>query len=183
MIMTRNKLLDISTTLVRPNDFGDDDSLPYYQMRHREKRGESKQKTWFYELGNGNREPNAHQSLLLCGMSGPGLVLNIIRTCSFLATVYFSLMVFHVGGGLTCGIHRMEVTVLGVVFPGIMMCLHVPQLYILCTSSEMMHRRHIIHEVDHDTHNLHHFLVSALIGYARHILKADCEHGTASTCF
>jgi hypothetical protein len=75
-------------TIVRPNDDDSEDNLPYYQRRHREimrlSKGESKEKTWFYKLCNGEREPNAHEALFWCGTAGPGLVVHIIRTCSFL---------------------------------------------------------------------------------------------------
>ena len=186
MIVTRNKLLEIYMTLVRPNDTGTEDNLPYYQMRHREmqraSRGESKEKSWFYKQCNGDRDPNAHEALFWCGAAGPGLVLHIIRTCSFLAAVYFSLMVFRFGGDLTRGIHTMVLMVLAVVCPGIMMYHYVPQvikLYILCTSIEMMRRKHIIHEVEHHIRKHRRFFVHRLVhtlkGYARRILKADRE--------
>ena len=90
MIVTRNKLLEIYMTLVRPNENDSEDNLPYYQQRHREmvrmSKGESKEKTWFHKMCNGEREPNAHEALFWCGAAGPEFVLYIIRTCSFLVS-------------------------------------------------------------------------------------------------
>ena len=119
MIVTRNKLLEIYMTLMRPNDADSEDNLPYYQQRHAEMRraskGESKEKTWFDKMCNGDREPNAHEALFWCGASGPALILHIIRTCSFLASVYFSLFVFRFGGDLTRGIHTMVLMVISLI--------------------------------------------------------------------
>jgi len=186
MILTRNKLLEIYMTLMRPNDADSEDNLPYYQQRHAEMRraskGESKEKTWFDKMCNGDREPNAHEALFWCGASGPALILHIIRTCSFLASVYFSLFVFRFGGDLTRGIHTMVLMVIAVICPAIMMYHYVPQvikLYILTTNIEMMRNKHIIHEVEHKIRRHRrmfvHRLVHTLKGYARRILKADRE--------
>jgi Ca2+-binding EF-hand superfamily protein len=184
MIVTRNKLLEIYMTLVRPNENDSEDNLPYYQQRHREmvrmSKGESKEKTWFHKMCNGEREPNAHEALFWCGAAGPELVLHIIRTCSFLAAVYFAIMVFRFGGDLTRGIHDVVLMMLAVVCPGIMMYHYVPQvikLYIMTTSIEMLRRKHIIHEVEHEIRRHRRFFVHRLVhtlkGYARRILKAD----------
>ena len=189
MIVTRNKLLEIYMTLVRPNDADSDDNLPFYQQRHRDSvrasKGESKEKTWWDKMCNGDREPNAHEALFWCGVSGPNLILHIIRTCSFLAAVYFALLVFRFGGDLSRGIHTMVLMVLAVVCPGIMMYHYVPQvikLYILTTSIEMMRRKHIIHEVEHHIRRHRRFFVHRLVhtlkGYARRILKADRERAS-----
>ena len=165
-IVTRDKLLEIYTTIMRPSDSDDDHYLACYQRRHREmqraSKGESKAKTWFYKLCNGDREPNTHELLFWCGLSGSGLVLHIIRTCLFLAVVYLSVMVFKFGGDLTHGSHTMKLMGLALVCPGIMMYRFMPQvtkLYILCSSIEMMRRRHIIHEVEHDIRKQRRFSV------------------------
>jgi hypothetical protein len=186
MIVTRNKLLEIYMALVRPNDTDSDDNLPYYQQRHRDmmraSKGESKEKTWWHKVCNGEREPNAHEALFWCGASGPGFMLHIIRTCSFLAAVYYSILVFRFGGDLSRGIHTMVLMILAVICPGIMMYHYVPQvikLYILTTSIEMMRRKHVIHAVEHNIRRHRRFFVHRLVhtlkGYARRILKADRE--------
>jgi len=186
MILTRNKLLEIYMTLVRPNDTESDDNLPYYQQRHRgivrASKGESKEKTWFDKMCNGDREPNAHEALFWCGAAGPGFALHLIRTCSFLAAVYFAIFVFRFMPDFSRGIHTILLMVLAIVCPSIMMYHYVPQvikLYILTTSIEMMRRKHIIHEVEHHIRRHRRFFVHRLVhtlkGYARRILKADRE--------
>ena len=184
MILTRNKMLEIYMTLVRPNDQQDDDALPYYQRRHREllnaRKGESKERTWWDKLCNGDREPNAHEALFWCGVAGPKFTMHIIRTSSFLTSVYFSLTVFRFGADLTRGFPTMLLVALSVVCPFLMMYHYVPQtikLYILTTSIEMLRRKHIIHEVEHNIRRHRRFFVHRLVhtlkGYARRILKSD----------
>jgi hypothetical protein len=186
MIVTRNKLLEIYMALVRPNDTDSEDFLPYYQQRHREmvraSKNQSKEKSGWEKWLSGEREPNAHEALFWGGAAGPNLMMHIIRTSSFLAAVYFALLVFRFGGDLTRGFHTLVLLFLAVVCPAIMMYHYVPQvikLYILVTSIEMMRRKHIIHEVEHKIRKHRRFFVHRLVhtlkGYARRILKADRE--------
>lgn len=94
--------------------------------------------------------------------------------------MYFALMVIRFGNDWTRGIHTMVLMILAMVCPGLMMYHYVPQvikLFIMTSSIEMLRRKHIIHEVEHDIRRHRRFFVHRLVhtlkGYARRILKAE----------
>uniref|UniRef100_A0A7S4JJ55 EF-hand domain-containing protein n=1 Tax=Guillardia theta TaxID=55529 RepID=A0A7S4JJ55_GUITH len=186
MIIMRNKLLDIYMMLVRyDGHIAEGTMVPFYISRAREDDRQSlttaEEKGWFYKLCNGTRNPNPQERLFWFGISGPHVMMHIIRTCSFLGSVYFSLFVFRFGEDLvTRAAHTVTLLIMAILCPSIMMYYYLPQvmkLYVLVTSIEMMRRRKTVHTVEMEIKARRKFFVTRLLhtlrGYARRILKLE----------
>jgi hypothetical protein len=186
MVALRNKLLEVFVQLTHIDPDADETDLPHYQLRYRQRQRDSRaakeKDTWFYKWCNEGKEPNAHEALFFGWRFGPSLAMHTIRTCSFLASVYFAMLVFRFLGDFERGMNASVLLILSIVPPIIMMAHYVPvtlKLLILTTSTEMLRRREVVYEVEHGVRMRRRFFVArlsyALIGYAKRILKRESE--------
>jgi len=179
VVVTRNKLLDVYMALVHvtPGEESESD-VPAYVVKAREaQRQGAPPQGAFYRWCNGGREPNAHERLFWFGAAGPPFLMHLIRTCSFLSSIYFSILVYRFLGDLVASPHETLMVLLSVVSPGIMIYFYLPQvmkLLILTTSIEMMRNKQTVHVVEHETRGTRRFFVARLLhtlkGHARKLL-------------
>ncbi|KAJ1485949.1 hypothetical protein T484DRAFT_1791579, partial [Baffinella frigidus] len=112
--------------------------------------------------------------------------MHVIRTCCFLASVYFAMLFFRFGSDFSRGAAASTLLILSVISPIIMMVHYIPvtlKLLVLTSSIEMMRRREVVYEVEHAVRNRRRFFVArlgyALMGYAKRILKREAEPSLA----